>query len=215
MKGLATVFMVVMLTTVTPIAFGQQKQTPMPSGAQHDDEMNVEIAGQSERGEPMSEEKRAEIRKKIETVRIWRLTEALKLDAGASAKLSSLLSSLDHQRRDIQREQMETLRMLRLSLNSPKPDESIIKTDLEKLEKNHRSMQDLKNNELSGLKNLLTIEQRARYIVFQHEFMREMRGMIHGARGTGRSGTGTGPGGGPGMGGGQMRGGTPEQTPAN
>ena len=48
-------------------------------------------------GEP-SEEKREEVRKKIEAVRIWRLTEALKLDAPTSSKLSALLSSFDQQR---------------------------------------------------------------------------------------------------------------------
>ncbi len=186
MKGLATVFMVLMLTAVTPTAFGQQKPAPIQSVAQHDYDMNVEIAVQSERGEPMSEEKRAEIRKRIEVVRIWRLTEALKLDPKTSAKLSSLLSSLDQQRRDIQREQMETMRTLQLSLKSPKANESSIRTELDKLEKSQRAMQELKNNETSGLKNLLTIEQRGRYVIFQYEFMREMRGMIHGARGNGR-----------------------------
>ena len=175
-----------MLTTGTLTAFGQQKAAPIQSVAQHDDDMNVINAGQSGRGEPMSEEKRAEIRKKIEVVRIWRLTEALKLDANTSAKLSSLLSSLDRQRRDIQREQMGTLKMLQQSLKSPKLEESRIKSDLDKLEKNHRAMQELRNNEMSSLKNFLTIEQQARYVIFQQEFMREMRGMIHGARGTGR-----------------------------
>jgi len=182
MKGLAIVFMTVMLTAVTPAAFGQQKPAAMQSIAQQDDNMNNEVAGQSEGRKPMSEEKRAEIRKKIEAVRIWRLTEALKLDSSTNAKLSSLLSSLDRQRRDIQREQMETMRTLRQSVNSPKSNESIIKADLDKLEKNHRAMQELKNNELSGLKNILTIEQQGRYVIFQYEFMREMRGMIHGAR---------------------------------
>jgi hypothetical protein len=47
-------------------------------------------------------------------------------------------------------------------------------------------MQELKNKEISGLKNLLTIEQQARYVIFQQEFMREMREMIHDARGDGR-----------------------------
>jgi hypothetical protein len=76
--------------------------------------------------------------------------------------------------------------MLQQSLKSPKREESRIKSDLEKLEKNNRAMQELKNKEMSGLKNLLTIEQQARYVIFQQEFMREMRGMIHGARGDGR-----------------------------
>jgi Spy/CpxP family protein refolding chaperone len=186
MKGLTIVSMVLMLTTVTTTAFGQQGPASMQTNSQYNDGRGVENRGRPGRGEPMSDEKRTEIRKKIETVRIWRLTEALKLDANTSAKMSSLLSSLEHQRREIQREQMGTLQMLQQSLKSPQIEESRIKSDLEKLEKNNRAMQELKNKEMSGLKNLLTIEQQARYVIFQQEFMREMRGMIHGARGSGR-----------------------------
>jgi Spy/CpxP family protein refolding chaperone len=186
MKGLTIVSMVLMLTTVTMTAFGQQSPASIQTGSQYKDDMGVENSGRPGRGEPMSEEKRAEITNPTETVRIWRLTEALKLDANTSAKLSSLLSSLEQQRREIQREQMRTLNMLKQSLKSPNIEESRIKSDLDKLEKNYRAMQELKNKEMSSLKNLLTIEQQARYIIFQQEFIREMRGMIHGARGDGR-----------------------------
>jgi Spy/CpxP family protein refolding chaperone len=201
-------FMAALLIAVTMSAFGQQKQTSTQPGGQYDDPTTVGDPGQPGRGGQMSEDKREEVRKKIETVRIWRLTEALKLDAGTSAKLSSLLSASDRHRRDILRERAGTIRILTVAIRSPKPDESQIKTCLEKLEKNHYAMQTLTNNEMSGLKNILTIEQQAQYVVFQHEFMHEMRGMIGGAYGNpGKRGMG---GGGAGMGGGrgQMRGGT-------
>lgn len=186
MKGLTIVSMVLMLTTVSMTAFGQQSPASMQSGSQYYDNRSVENLGRPGRGEPLSDEKRAEIRKKIETIRIWRLTEALKLDANTSAKLSSLLSSLDQQRREIQRDQTRTLIMLQQSLMSPKIEESRIKIDLDKLEQNYRAMQDLKYKEMGGLKRILTIEQQGRYVIFQQEFMREMRGMIRGARGNGR-----------------------------
>jgi hypothetical protein len=186
MKGITIVSMVLMLTTVSMTAFGQQSPASMQSGGQYYDNRSVENLGRPERGEPLSDEKRAEIREKIETVRIWRLTEALKLDANTSAKLSSLLSSLDQQRREIQRDQTRTLIMLQQSLMSPKIEESRIKIDLDKLELNHRAMQDLKYKEMGGLKRILTIEQQGRYVIFQQEFMREMRGMIRGARSNGR-----------------------------
>jgi hypothetical protein len=186
MKGFATIFMLFMLTVVTSTAFGQQKPASMRSVAQQDDDMNVENAGRPDRGNTMSEQKRAEISKKIEAVRIWRLTATLKLDSKTSAKLASLLSSLDQQRRAIQHEKFVTMRRLRSSLNSPKLVESLIRTDLDILEKNHQAMQELRNNEMSELKRLLTIEQRGRYVIFQNDFMHEMRVMLHNARGAGR-----------------------------
>jgi hypothetical protein len=186
MKGFCIVSMVLMLTTITMTAFGQQGPASMQTNSQYNDNRGVENLGRPGRGEPLSDERRAEIRRKIETVRIWRLTETLKLDANTGARLSSLLSSLDQQRRAIQREQAGTLIMLQQSLISPKIEESRIKSDLDKLEKNYRAMQDLKNKEMSGLKKILTIEQQGRYVIFQQEFMREMRRMIRGARGNGR-----------------------------
>ena len=186
MKGLAIASVVLMLTTITMTAFGQQGPASMQTGSQYNDNRGIDNLGRPGQGEPLSDERRAEIREKIEAVRIWRLTEALKLDANTSAKLSSLLSSLDQQRREIQHEQMVTLNMLQQSLKAPKIEESRIKSDLDKIEKDYRAMQDLKYKEMSGLKNILTIEQQGRYVIFQLEFMREMRGMIRGARGMGR-----------------------------
>jgi hypothetical protein len=186
MKGLVIVSMLWMLTTITMTAYGQQGPASKQTGSQYNEYRGMENLGRPGRGEPLSDEKRAEIRRKIETVRIWRLTEALKLDTNTSAKLSSLLSSLDRQRREIQRDQTRTLFMLQQSLLSPKIEESRIKFDLDKLEQNYRAMQDLKYKEMSGLKKILTIEQQGRYVIFQQEFTREMRGMIQGARVNGR-----------------------------
>ena len=176
-KGL---FLAAMIMAVTaPAAFGQQAT----AGGRGEEIMLAENnPGPGERGE-LSEEKREEIRTKIETVRIWRLTDALKLDPDASAKLAAFIAPFNQQRREIQHEQMETMRTLRHALKDPKPDEKKIKAALETLEKNQNAMQDLRKRELSGLKNILTIEQQARYVVFQQEFQREMRSMIAGARG--------------------------------
>ncbi len=139
----------------------------------------------SDRGNGPSEEKREAIRKKIETVKIWRLTEALKLDPNAAAKLSAYLSSFDAHRRDITRAQMANMKELRSSLKSAKPAETKLRATLEKLEKNHHEMEELRDREWKGLKEMLTVEQQARYLIFQLEFQREMRDMIAGARRTG------------------------------
>ncbi len=215
MNGVKIFLMAALLTAVTMSAFGQQKPASTQPGGQYRDTTGVQNSGQPRRGEPMSEEKREEVRKKFDAIRIWRLTEALKLDANTSAKLSSLLSSVDHQRRDILREKTTTITILKYVVKSPKPDETKIKTNLEKLEKNHYAMQELINSERNGLKNILTVEQQARYVVFQHEFMHEMRGMMGGVYDNpGKSGMAVGSGSGMGGGQGQMRGGAVQGNPA-
>ena len=145
-------------------------------------------------GEPDAK-KRDEVRKKIETVRMWRLTEELKLDEKTGARLASYLSALDEKRRGLMHERMETMKDLRTLLKPGKPDEKKLKAALEKLEKNRGEMLELEGEETSGVKEILSVEQQARYVIFQQEFRREMRGMIAGARGNGPGprGPGSGP----------------------
>jgi Spy/CpxP family protein refolding chaperone len=187
-------------------AFAQQG----PAGGKED------VTGfdrQPGRGGTISEAKREEIRKKIEAVRIWRLTEELNLDANSAAKLSAFLSSFDQQRREIMRDQMATMRELRRFLNASEPDESKLKAAIEKLEKNRHALQESRDKETAGLKNILSTKQQARFLLFQQEFRREMQNMIAGARGgagEGRMGPGMrrGQGPGPGMGDGPGSGGS-------
>jgi Spy/CpxP family protein refolding chaperone len=181
MKGFKTTgIIILMVAAMNLTAYAQ-----MQSGGQYDDGMGYENPGQPGRGRPMSEKKREEIRKKVEAVRIWRLTEALKLDANTSAKLSPLLSSFDQQRQNIQKEQMETMRDMRLILKASRPDEAKLRSLLDKGENSRRALQELRSKEIDGMKAILSIEQQARFLIFQQEFQREMRGMISGIRGRG------------------------------
>ncbi len=185
MNAMKILLMTTLLTAVTMTAFGQQGSSPIQPGGPYDD------GGVGNPGR-LNGKRHEEVRRKIDTVRIWRLTEELRLDPDTSAKLSSILSSYSQQRRKIRRVQRRTMKTLQRAVESQKPNESKIRSNLEKLEKNRRSMQELKANELRDLKSILTIEQQARYIVFQKKFMREMRGMIKNARRGNRDGTRTG-----------------------
>lgn len=193
MKMPKILILTIALTLTGMTAFAQRQ----PSGPMTDEQPREagEFSREPELGGPPSEERREEVRKKIEAVWIWRLIDELKLDAGSSAKLSSLLSSLGQKRRDTMREQMQAMRDLRFLLKAAKPDEAKIRSLLDKLEKNHHEMQSLKDRELKGLKDFLTIEQQARFLLFQQEFQREMQGMIAGARNRGqdRNNMGGGP----------------------
>lgn len=191
----------ILLTSTTallaaPGAFAQQR----PAGGRDDVSRGGENMPGS--GSEPSAKKREEIRKKIEVLRVWRLTEALKLDPPTAAKLSSLLGSFEEQRKNVMSEQRDAMKGLRMALNKPKPDEAKLKSAIETIEKSRRALEEIREREISGVKNILTVEQQARFLIFQHEFRREMLGMIAGARGG--QGRGAGPGG--------MRGG---QTPGN
>jgi Spy/CpxP family protein refolding chaperone len=159
--------------------------------------------GSQGRGGPPSDEKREQVRRKVEAVKMWRLTEELKLDEKTSSRLASFLSSIEEKRRGLIRSTMETTRELRAILSSAKPDQGRLKVALDKIEKNQQELVELRGKEMTGLKGMLSVEQQARYVIFQQEFRREIRGMISGARGNGPGQDSPGMGPGPG---GQMRG---------
>lgn len=181
----------VLSLTITQVFAQQQISDPRTGDGRKDGSEFAPAPDRDEGG--LSEEQREEVRKKIEAIRIWRLTEELKLDTTASAKLSSFLSSMDLKRRETMKDQMELMKDLRLFLRAAKPDEAKVRATLEKLEKNRHEIQGFRDQEMKGLKDLLTIEQQARLLLFQHDFQHEMRDMIHKARGKGQGRGGMGP----------------------
>jgi len=207
MNAMKKILMAAMLTAAATTVFAQQTPLPANPGRQYNDDMGIDNETPSGRGGVLSEKKREEIRKKIEAVRIWRLTEALKLDADTGARLSSLLSSMDLKRKEIMKDYTQAMKELRVYVKAAKPDEAKIKAVLETIDQKHHEMQAIRDQELKSLKDMLTVEQQARFRLFQQEFGREMRNMFSNARGGGPAKGGIGPGGGrgqsprPGMGG--------------
>jgi Spy/CpxP family protein refolding chaperone len=198
MKGIGVLVIVSLLASSATVSFAQQAPGPVLASGQSDEVNGTDKPAPRGRDKALAEKKQKELREKVDAVRIWKLTEALKLDADTSAKLSAVLSSVNLKRMDVQREQRESVRTLRQSLKSPRPDETKIKAALEKLEKDHLVLQELRSQELNSLKQILSVEQQARYLLFQQEFRNEMRGMIEGARGARQNKDERGPRNGPG-----------------
>jgi cytochrome c556 len=151
-----------------------------------------------------NEQQREEVRKKVEAVRLARLTETLQLDEKTAAKFIPVVTAIEQKRRALMKENQETTRELKIMLHANPPDEAKLKIAVNAIEKNRREIFALRDKEFNAAKDNLTVTQMARYILFNQEFLHEMRGMVEGARGSAPSkgGKGAGPGRGPGMGGG-------------
>lgn len=146
------------------------------------------------RGDRPTDEQREEIRKKMEAIRIARLTEELNLDEKTAAKFFPALTALDQKRRTLLRDNQEVLREMRTLLAAQPPQEGKLKADIARIEKNQREIVSLRTKELGTIKEYLTVQQQARYLLFHQEFQREMRGMVEGARGGMNRGRAPGPG---------------------
>jgi len=178
--------MLIILTMILAVGgpAGAQEQGPGSMGGRY--------------GGPRSDEKREQIRKKVEAVWVWKVTEALALDEATAAKFLPSVSSLKKKHRELRREKRHTMRELRVYLQSDDPDAKKLRASLNRIEKNRDQRHRLRKEEFRTAKKLLTLEQQARYVLFQREFNREMRGMISRARGRGRGMKGMRSGNGPG-----------------
>ncbi len=125
---------------------------------------------------PPTKEQMEKIRKRIETLRMWKLTKALDLDEDTAAQLFPLLNRYGKKRAEIERNLREDMIALRDALKDRR--EGQLRDILERLEKNHKALQRINDEERTELKNVFTIEQQAKFVIFQQEFKREIRKII-------------------------------------
>lgn len=126
--------------------------------------------------EPPTKEQKDRVRKRIETLKMWKLTKALDIDETTSARLFPLLNRYDKKKAEIHYNLREGMRELRRYLKENRKDQ--IKDTLAMLEENHRALQSINEEEWVEMKKVLTIEQQAKFILFRHEFDREIRKII-------------------------------------
>lgn len=118
----------------------------------------------------------------IETIRIWKMTEALNLDEEQAAKLFPRLAQLEASRREFHRQQ----RLLRDELaellkQRPLRDQEV-KTRLEQLERAEVDFRGREQAIRGGLRLILSVEQQARLALFEDRFETEMRRIIQDLR---------------------------------
>ncbi|MCI0468896.1 MAG: hypothetical protein L0Y62_02390 [Nitrospirae bacterium] len=133
----------------------------------------AEALSDDEFGRPPSMEQMEKVRRRIETVKMWRLTSALDLDEKTSSRIIPILTTYDKKRSEIQHSLMENMRELRDAVKGRQ--DTRLRGLLERTEQNHRALERAKEDEWSELKKILTVEQQARYLIFQQEFNRDIK----------------------------------------
>jgi len=146
---------------------------------------------------PPTKQQRERVRKRIETLKMWKLTGALDLDEATSEKVFPILNKYDKRKAEIHQNLREGTRSLKQSLSENRTEG--LQNILADLEENHKALQSINNEEWAEMKKVLTIEQQARFILFRQEFDREVHRLItdakDGRRGRpGKAGKARGPG---------------------
>lgn len=119
------------------------------------------------------------IRKKVEALRAWRLTEELNLDQETSGRLFPVIREADEQRLALERENRRLIRTLNQELQSRDVDQNEVDRIIDQLISNRLEQARNEERHLNKIRSILTPEMSARYIMFQVRFQRELRNLVN------------------------------------
>jgi hypothetical protein len=129
----------------------------------------------------MSQERREELRKRVELIWQQKLTEKLSLTEEEKAKVFPLLRQYEEKRRARRQENRHLVRELEQMIEN-KATERELKKTIRALEENDNKLREEKEEGFHELAKILPVDKQARYIVFQEQFRREMHRLIQRAR---------------------------------
>lgn len=133
-------------------------------------------------GEPSAASaQRESARRQVETLRMARLTETLKLDERTAAKFIPAITLIGQKRREQMAEHRQAINDIRRQFAGTTTDDKKLKTAVDRVFGSHREMMKLREREMETVRDSLTLEQQAHYIVFQQEFMQEVRDVMSGS----------------------------------
>lgn len=122
---------------------------------------------------------RQRIRENIETLRMWKLLEALDLSSEQSTRFLAVLKDLQDAKKAFEERRREHLSELEAALESEKKDEKKLREALDGLESARKQFQIDLENFMERSKAMLTLEQRARMHLFEERFERRLKETIH------------------------------------
>lgn len=125
---------------------------------------------------PPTKDRIEKIRKKIETLKLWRLIKDLDLNEATASKLFPLINEYDKKRLTVEHDMRKDMKKLRESVNTASDNE--IRDMVKKLQGLHSRLQEINDEELKKLSNILTDRELAKYIIFKTDFDREMKNII-------------------------------------
>ncbi len=129
---------------------------------------------------PPSKKQMERTRKRVETLKMWKLTKILDLDEQKASKFFPVLNEYDKKRLAVAQEMRKDMKKLRASADIANPDE--LRNIIRRVEDNHRRRHGIDNEEMKRLRDILTARDLAKFIIFKQDFDREMKKIIEKVR---------------------------------
>lgn len=125
---------------------------------------------------PPSKEQIERIRKRVETLKMWRLTKALDLNEETASRLFPLMNKYDKKRLTVEQNMKKDMRKLRKSVDTATDEE--LRAIIKRLKEHHKKLQEINDEEMKELSNILSDREMAKLLIFKQDFDREMKNII-------------------------------------
>ncbi len=125
---------------------------------------------------------RERVRERIKTIKVWKLTEELKLSQEQSEKFFPIYNRFFNRREEIEQEKRRVMEQLDELTAAEKPNEAEISKCLDKIDGMDQEIQQLKVKFRADLKNILTARQIGRLYLFEVRFMQQMQEIMRDIR---------------------------------
>lgn len=124
---------------------------------------------------------REKIRDKIHVLKMWKMIEYLDLDEETGFRLFSVVKKYDKENMKLMRESRKSVHDLKSELDKQSSDTTTIQSLMTRIRENADRVHQLKQERIDAAGKILSIEQQAKYVVFEIEFMKEMAKMTQNA----------------------------------
>jgi Spy/CpxP family protein refolding chaperone len=125
-------------------------------------------------GQANDQGQRARLRERIGELYLLRLTRALDLTEEQAAQVYPLLTRAEKEKAEIQRGMGQDLRALREELAKTPPEDKALLSLVDRIREARRAIRKSDEKVEAELDRVLTPVQRARYLVFSVEFLRNV-----------------------------------------
>ena len=116
-----------------------------------------------------------QVRKKVEALRAWQLSEVLNMDEETSSRLFPAMREADQERWNLESRNRQLVREMYQSLEGRNPDPQKIDKILDELQSNRRELVRSEERHLERVRQILSPEDTARYLMFQIKFQKEIK----------------------------------------
>ena len=114
-----------------------------------------------------------ELREKINMMRIWKLTEVLDLNEETASRLFPVLHKYKKERDELKHDMKITAKELEKAVNTGSDEE--IRNILRGIKQSRDKLRGIEDKELAELRDILTVQQQAKYILFHQKFKRQIK----------------------------------------